>query len=102
MQDYAKLLPNDPITTLKFCHDKVNILHALSLNMQPDLTLAKAIKTLSPNDAMDIAPFVISQIPTQPLKPIRIHLLTTLFNSIDLKSDEFMVMLYSAKMQWFV
>ena len=64
MQDYARLLSNDPVTTLSFYSDKATILHALGLNMQPDLILAKAIKALSPVDAMEIAPFVISQIPT--------------------------------------
>jgi hypothetical protein len=64
LQEYAKLLKNDPVTTLNFCFEKDIVLHALSLNMQPDLVLAKAITHLSAADAMDIAPFVISQIPT--------------------------------------
>lgn len=46
----------DPVIKLNFIHTKEVILHALSINMVPNLILAKAIKSLEPGDALDIAP----------------------------------------------
>ena len=76
---YKELLKDDPVTSIHFNFSKEVIIHCLCLDFAPSLRLVPAIRHLSPQDVLEVAPSLLSQIPSQHSKPIRIHLLVTLF-----------------------
>lgn len=54
-------------------------MHALSSNVVPALEFVKAIPNMQPSDVLEILPALLSQIPTQKARTLRLQILFKVF-----------------------